>query len=159
MKHHTTKHHLLLLILSLLLAIPMAAQRPHNGNVQARFFEATASEMCSKLLLTPEQKEKFLPLYKAYDEEMRAVWTKYRVEKGCTNSMERTKMRLTRQAKLQELRLQYVDKFSNVLTAEQVEKLYKVENDIQQRAKQRKEHRKDGNTGGPHRNGQRSSTY
>ena len=154
MMHHTTKHRLLLFILSLLLAIPMAAQRPHNGNVQARFFEAKASEMCAKLLLSPEQKEKFLPIYKAYDEEMRAVWTKYRVDKNCTDSMERTKMRLTRQAKSQELRLKYVYKFSKVLTAEQVEKFYKTENDIQQRAKHRKEQRKDGNAGRLHGNRQ-----
>ena len=154
MMHHTTKHRLLLFILSLLLAIPMAAQRPHNGNVQARFFEAKASEMCAKLLLSPEQKEKFLPIYKAYDEEMRAVWTKYRVGKNCTDSMERTKMRLTRQAKSQELRLKYVDKFSKVLTAKQVEKFYKTENDIQQRAKHRKEQRKDGNAGRLHGNRQ-----
>ena len=154
MMHHTTKHRLLLFILSLLLAIPMAAQRPHDGNVQARFFEAKASEMCAKLLLSPEQKEKFLPIYKAYDAEMRAVRTKYRVDRNCTDSMERTKMRLTRQAKSQELRLKYVDKFSKVLTAEQVEKFYKTENDIQQRAKHRKEQRKDGNAGRQHGNRQ-----
>ena len=137
----------LVLALSLLLALPLAAQRPGDGDVQARFFEAKASEMCTRLKLTPEQKEKFLPLYKAYDEEMRTIWTKYRVKEDCTNNMERTKMRLTRQSKSQELRLMYVDKFGKVLTAEQVEKFYKVEKDIQQRAMHRKEHHKGGKPG------------
>lgn len=150
--------HYLILILSLVFCLPMAAQRPQNPDVQERFFEAKAKEMCERLQLTAEQKEKFLPIYKAYDEEMRKTWTKYRVEKDSKNSVERTKMRLKRQEKLQEIRLKYLDKFSKVLSGNQVENFYKVENDIQERAKRAKESHRRGEKKayGEHR-GQRSN--
>lgn len=137
------KYYLIFLI-TLLMSFPMSAQNPDKADAQCRFFEAKTTEMCKRLRLTDEQKARFIPIYKAYDQDMRKAWVKYCVKKDSKDDVQRTKMRLMRQKKLQEIRLSYIDKFGKVLTDKQVEKFYKVESDIQRQAKHRREVHKHG---------------
>ena len=116
--------------------------------------------------MTDEQKSKFIPIYRRYTEEMRSVAIprhKKAAErnkqeaKGDQKAGEHKKKELTDEEKLerqrkhiesqmqiQSIRLKYMDEFSKVLTAKQVNKLYEVENKIHKKLKERRQHPQGG---------------
>lgn len=51
------------------------------------------------------------------------------------------KHRMARQQRAQEIRMNYTDKFAKVLSPNQLQKFYKVENGIQKRLRERKFHK------------------
>lgn len=127
------------------LNLPQPQQQDKNREeVNQRLFEAKATEICERLMLTADQKSKFVPLYRKYDREMRQVWQKNREQSKPLNNVERTKMHIKCQQKVQDIRLKYVDKFSKILTGNQLDEFYRIETEMQQRIK----HRKNGKPGG-----------
>ncbi len=54
--------------------------------------------------------------------------------------LNRMKLRMEKQKQAQDIRLKYLDEFSKILTAKQVNKLYEVENKMQKKLKDRRQH-------------------
>ena len=64
--------------------------------------------------------------------------------KGAKTSEEvavKLKQEMARQQRAQEIRMNYTDQFAKVLSPNQLQKLYKVENGIQKRLRERKLHK------------------
>lgn len=138
---HTIQFLLALFFSLSTLAVAQPQQPRHERSreeVNRQLFEAKCTEMCSRLKLTNEQKTKFVPLYKAYDAKIRQVWQKYRVTKKEASSAEKAKMQIKRQQKLQEVRLDYIDKFSKILTDSQFDEFLRIEKEMQNRVRYRK---------------------
>ena len=86
-------------------------------------------------------KSRFVPIYRRYSEEMRAVLViKQRPSKPLTDEerLELTKRKMQRQQQAQTIRMRYVDEFSTVLSAGQVSRFYEVESEIQKKLMQRR---------------------
>lgn len=116
-----------------------AQQKNHNFN--ERLFNAKLAEIVYRLNITDEQKTKFEPIYRRYNEEMIAAWGERRQPQKPNTSEESaqlTKRRMERQQRAQAVRLKYVDEFAKVLDAKQMNRFFDVESDIQARLKARK---------------------
>ena len=140
------KKHILLTILACLVAVSGVAQR--HGTFNERQFNAKVSEITYRLRLSDEQVTRFRPIYEQYNKDMIAAWGEDEVEsvpKTSGEAAERVKQRMARQQRAQSIRIAYIDKFATVLTPGQLQKFYRVENDIQRRLRERK------STGGTHR--------
>ena len=113
-----------------------------NRSLNERFYQAKFKEMVYRLHITAEQQKKFEPIYRAYCEEMTALWNeRTKPIKPSTSSsaaaVEKRKMEMQQRA--QGIRMKYIDKFATVLNASQVERFYEVESIIQKKLKERKE--------------------
>lgn len=113
-----------------------------NNSLNERFYQAKFKEMVYRLHITAEQQKKFEPIYRAYCEEMTALWNeRTKPIKPSTSSsaaaVEKRKMEMQQRA--QGIRMKYIDKFATVLNANQVERFYEVESIIQKKLKERKE--------------------
>ncbi len=150
----------------MLVALTAAAQDKKSETLNEKYFDAKVSELVYRLDMTDEQKSKFIPIYRRYTEEMRSVAIprhKKAAErnkqeaKGDQKAGEHKKKELTDEEKLerqrkhiesqmqiQSIRLKYMDEFSKVLTAKQVNKLYEVENKIHKKLKERRQHPQGG---------------
>lgn len=60
-------------MLLLVTAMAASAQKPDGENFSKRLFEARLAEICLRLNLSDEQKNKFAPLYEQYCNEMREL--------------------------------------------------------------------------------------
>lgn len=106
-----------------------------TDDVNNRFFEAKIREFVYRLELTDSQRDGFIPIYKRYNDDMRAVacdWKRDR--KPAATSEEataRVKEHIERQQKAQSVRLKYIDEFATVLNPSQLIRLFEVENQIQ----------------------------
>lgn len=119
----------------LLLAAAFSGQAQEKGEgVNEKFFEAKIREFVYQLELTDAQKTAFVPVYKKYDEAMKAAVGKHE-RQGKPETKEAAaaivKARIERQQKAQAVRLDYVDAFAEVLEPWQLLKLFKVESQIQ----------------------------
>ncbi len=136
----------MLLVLS---AMTATAQEQKSNEINEKYFNAKVSELVYRLDINDEQKAKFVPLYRQYNEEMRNVMgtrmkQKSRDHKKPTDEekLARTKQRMERQQQAQAIRIKYLDEFSKVLSAQQVNKFFEVENKIQKKLMDRKNHHK-----------------
>ena len=148
-----------LISLLLLVALTAAAQEKDWKQLREKFFDAKVSELAQKLELTEEQKAGFVPIYRQYNDEMRATMGPPFPRRGHHKDgaeqkdgdakkkpltdeerLARTKMHMERQQKAQAIRLKYIDEFSKVLTPKQVDKFYKVEYEIQKKLMKRHKH-------------------
>ena len=134
-----------LIIPLLLIAAAFSGQAQENGDgVNEKFFEAKIREFVYQLELTDAQKAAFVPVYKKYDEEMKATMGKIeRPGKKAETSEDaaaRVKAQIERQQKAQSVRLKYVDEFATVLEPRQLMWLFRVETDIQNKLKARQGH-------------------
>ena len=109
-----------------------------NADANERFFQVKCQEMVDKLELTDDQQKQFIPLYREYNDAMRAVMPKR--ERGkqepATTALEeatRIKTRLNGQKAALDVQISYIDKFANVLTAKQLHKFLQIERKIQQK--------------------------
>ena len=132
----------------LLLAAAFSAQAQENGDaLNEKFFEAKIREFVYQLELTDAQKAAFVPVYKQYDEAMKAALGKPE-HHGKPETKEAAaavvKARIERQQKAQAVRLDYVDAFADVLEPRQLLKLFKVETQIQNKLKARQGGQHDG---------------
>jgi len=156
-----------LAIMMLFAALTAAAQDNKGEALNEKFFDARVSELVYRLDMTDEQKAKFVPIYRRYTEEMFSVmgphkkkgdWKKKGDRQASAGNsgeakqkkqqltdeekLARMKQRMEKQKKAQDIRLKYLDEFSKVLTAKQVNQFYEVENKIQKKLKDRRQHPK-----------------
>jgi Spy/CpxP family protein refolding chaperone len=145
-------------VMMLMLAALTATAQDNKGEaLNEEYFNAKVREMVYRLNITDEQKAKFVPIYRRYCEEMRSVMgprkkrdakskdqraTGEQQRKQLTDEekLARTKQRMERQQQAQTIRLKYVDEFAKVLSAHQVSKFYEVEDRIQKKLMQRRQH-------------------
>lgn len=132
---------MIMTMLLVIVAITAGAQEKKNENFAERMFEAKVREMTYRLELTDAQKEKFVPIYRQYNNEMRAAWGERRKPGKPANEQESlaaTKAKMERQQRAQAVRIKYVDEFAKVLDAKQVKRFFEVENNMQKKMMQRK---------------------
>ena len=129
--------------------------------VNQRYFEAKIRELVYHLNLTDGQKEAFIPIYRRYNDEMRAVVGERKKPESRPGTSEEAaavaKARIERQRQAQSIRMKYVDEFATVLEPDQLNRLYEVEGQIQRKLMNRQNgnHRGEGRRSGegrrPHR--------
>lgn len=131
-------------IILLLSVISMTAMAQGNKGttLNERLYKAKVRELVYRLHITEAQQKKFEPIYRAYCEEMTALWAeRKRPIKPSTSSdaaaIEKRKIEMQQRA--QSIRMKYIDKFATVLTPNQVERFYEVESIIQQKLKERRD--------------------
>ncbi len=141
---------MIITMLCVLSAMTATAQEQKSNEINQKYFDAKVSELVYRLDITDEQKAKFVPIYRKYNEEMRNVMgprinqkSGERKKPTEEEKLARTKKRMERQQQAQAIRLKYLDEFSTVLSAQQVNKFYEVENKIQKKLLDRKKHHKD----------------
>lgn len=164
-------------MLLVLVAMTTAAQDKDHKKLRENFFNHKVEELAQTLNMSEEQKEKFVPIYRRYNDEMRAAIGPRKLgerkppkdcdkkpRKECDNKkpalseeeqLERTKRKMENQQKAQAIRLKYVDEFATVLTAQQVNQLFEVEKDIAKRIVKRNSHYKGPNNCLPEKRQQR----
>lgn len=157
------------LLLMLVIACGATAQKPGSGDFAHRLFEARLAEVCLRLGLSDEMKEKFAPIYEQYCNDLQALRPKPMPQKGSkmhpaeggkqrrpsephpkdgmppmrkegmtdAEKVKGIKGRMEAQHRAQEIRLAYLEKFSAILTDNQLVKFYEVEEDIQKRLHER----------------------
>ena len=110
--------------------------------VNQRYFEAKIRELVYHLNLTDGQKEAFIPIYRRYNDEMRAVVGERKMPESRPGTSEEAaavaKARIERQQQAQSIRMKYVDEFATVLEPDQLNRLYEVESQIQRKLMSRK---------------------
>lgn len=131
-------------MITLLLALTVmtaAAQEKKEHQFNEKLFDAKVSELVYRLDMTDEQKAKFVPVYRKYNDEMRALWGNRKRPRQPMSDEERlahTKQRMQHQQQAQAIRLKYMDSFSSILTAKQVNKFYEEEGKMQKKFMERK---------------------
>lgn len=160
-----------LLILMLVFSSAAQAQKPGGKEFEQRLYEARLAEVCLRLELTDETKERFAPVYEQYCNDLHALRPKSMPQKPpkmkageegrqkgpgmprhkggmgkpSKNKPDMTdaeklkgiKGRMEAQQRAQEIRLTYMEKFSTILTDNQLVKFYEVEEDIQRKLHER----------------------
>ncbi len=139
---------MIITVLLVLATMTATAQEQKSNEINEKFFNAKVSELVYRLDISDEQKSKFVSIYRKYNEEMRSVMrprVKQKSDKDQKPTDEeklaRTKQRMERQQQAQAIRLKYLDEFSTVLSAQQVNKFYEVENKMQKKLMDRKNHK------------------
>lgn len=128
----------------MLMLVSLITSAQDVAKLNERYFQAKVRELVIRLEITDAQKTKFIPLYRQYSEEMRATVGQRQIPAGSLSDKERlalTKRRLERQQQAQTIRLRYIDKFSTILTAQQVSRFFDVESEIQKKLIQRRQQR------------------
>ena len=131
-----------LISILVLLSSLVAFGQDKKEDVNNRFFDAKIREFVYHLNLTDEQKAKFVPIYKRYNDEMRAtVGERQKPAKAATSeeAAAKVKARIENKQKAQNIRLKYVDEFATVLEPKQLDRLFEVESQIQKKLKERKD--------------------
>lgn len=135
----------------ILLSSLVAFGQDKKEDVNNRYFEAKIREFVYHLNLSDEQKAKFIPIYKRYNDEMKAtVGERHKPSQKAATSEEaaaKVKARIERKQLAQSVRLKYIDEFATVLEPKQLDRLFDVESKIQKKLKERK----DGHGRGPGR--------
>lgn len=146
--------HILIAVACTLLAVQATAQRGGRGQNFQRIEAAKVGFITQRLNLTPEQAERFWPVYRRYQDEMRGLRKKAvangRAQRG-TNTMSEAESRRAIEEKLdlQEDRLalkrKYKDQFLRVISAQQLVALYDSEQEFNkllvQRLRQKRQKR------------------
>jgi len=157
---------ILFAVMLMCVALTATAQDKKGESLNEKYFDAKVSELVYRLDMTSEQKEKFVPIYRRYNDELHAVmgphmkkkgeWKKgdKKVEKKDGEAQQpkqklteeqklaRTKQRMEMQQKVQNIKLKYMDEFCKVLDAGQMNKFYDVERKIQKKLQDRRMHPK-----------------
>lgn len=134
------------LCLTLCATLSIAQQKGKQLN--ERLFEAKLNEMAFQLQMNEEQKNAFEPIYKHFCEDMLAAWNEKTITKQAQTQqevVEQQKLHIERQQRVQAIRLRYIDEFATVLNANQLQRIYIIENQIQHKIKAHREHRKQHN--------------
>lgn len=115
----------------------------NNANsLNERFYKAKLREMVYRLHITTEQQKKFEPMYRAYCEEMTALWNDRKKPikpSTSTDAAAMAKRKMEMQQRAQGIRMRYVDKFATVLNTNQIDRFFDVESAIQKKLKERRE--------------------
>ncbi len=130
------------IITLLLMLFTASASAQNTQKLNERYFQAKVRELTMRLDMSDSQKEKFVPIYRRYSEEMRATVGEYKKPaKPLTNEerLAHTKRKMERQQQAQSIRMKYVDEFATILSADQVSRFFEVENEIQRKLMQRRQ--------------------
>lgn len=151
-------------LLILLCATTLTVSAQTEGFLE-KLYQAKLAEMVLQLNLSDEQKAKFEPVYRAYNEEMHKSFGMQRKgrkpqtdkkepddkaqnvnrpkqPKDVTVVAAKMKERLEHQKAAIDVRIKYVDEFAKVLDGNQLFKFWQVENQMQHKFLQRREGRK-----------------
>lgn len=132
------------LFLSILISLSAltAFGQGQEDSVNQRYFDAKIREFVYRLNLSDQQKEQFIPIYKRYNDEMRAAVGERENRTTPPATAEEAaaleKTRIERQQAAQAIRINYVDEFATVLDPDQLSRLYQVESQIQRKLMSRK---------------------
>lgn len=135
---------IVLAFILLIAASTLSAQSHRADTLNERLFDAKVREMVYRLNITEDQKPKFVSIYRKYSQEMIAAWGDHKRPERPTTVDEVVvvqKKKIERQQRAQAIRMRYVDEFATVLNASQLDKFFKVESNIQQKLKNRRNHR------------------
>lgn len=137
-------------LLFTLAAMAAFAQNEPDEQMKQKFFDAKIREIAYHLQLTDQQKADFTPIYQKYNDEMHEAVGRpekpgERPEKAdqapsAEEAAKHIKSRLENQQKALSIRLKYVDEFAKVLEPRQLGKLYDIEDQIQKKLRDRKDH-------------------
>ena len=160
----TLNNRLTILIAALLLSFSLSAQaqpgRGGGGNRQdrvARVESARIAFITDRLALTPQQAEKFWPVYNQYTGEVRTLRKQNRDQrggqpnidgKGDDQARQQLDDELDQQQAMLDLRRRYNAAFLKVISAAQVASLYEAERDFRKQLQQRMQERRQGGGGG-----------
>lgn len=131
--------------LLMLVALAAAAQNKKSNEINEKLFDAKVSELVYRLDMSDDQKQKFIPIYRRYNQDMRAAWGERQKPAKATTDEERlarAKQRMERQQRAQSVRLKYIDEFATVLSAKQVNQFFEAEGKIQKKLMDRKNHKR-----------------
>ena len=158
---------IVLLILLCATTLTVSAQ---TDNFMEKLYQAKLAEMVLQLNLSDEQKAKFEPIYRAYNQDMHKSFGMKRQgrkpqagkpgpdgqvqqaripkqPKDVNEVAAQMKDRLEHQKAAIDVRIKYVDEFAKVLDGNQLSKFWQVENQMQHKFMQRRNGHK-GNRGG-----------
>ena len=130
---------ILIITLCLAMAAPAQAQRGYkklNKEQAEQLFNAKMKMMQEKLALSDEQTEKLIPVYQNYLNELETVFNsrKHPRRYKPTSADDACKViteRLDINARVIDLQKKYIREYAKFLNADQVMKIYRVENQIQ----------------------------
>ena len=134
---------ILILAIVAIMALPVVADdssknadgKARNSDRMTQLFNAKVKMMKEKLLLTEEQTEKFIPVYKEYMEAIGKTLGKRPPEVGDVKTVDEASKviidGLNVKIKVVEVQKTYIPKFAKVLTPQQLLKLLPAESDIQ----------------------------
>ena len=129
-------------MLAVLVATFMTATaQEKKEDVNERMFNAKVRELVYRLNITDEQKTKFVPIYRRYNDEMKAAWGKKQKPEQPKTSEEAATMakrKMERQQRAQAIRIKYIDELAKVLDPKQVNRFFDVESQIQRKTMMRK---------------------
>lgn len=137
------------LVVNLLLALPLLAQR--DDDALKKVESARIALITERLELTPEQAEKFWPLYREYVAKRQDLRREYMDARRSVNhdqlSEEESKKLLDKGLELKERQLAldklYSERLNTVITTRQILQLRKAEEDFRQMLMERLERRRD----------------
>ena len=124
------------LIITFLFAFSMSNFAQNGGRLEAY----KIAYLTNKLSLTPQEAQRFWPIYNQYENELRAV----RIE-----SRQGGKDELEREEKVLNIRKKYNTEFAKVISPEKVNTLFRVEKEfnalVQKEMMERRNNKKDKN--------------
>ena len=135
-----TTRKLIIIIVVALLGLTATAQDNQNHSLNERLYKAKVRELVFRLHITPEQQQKFEPIYRSYCEEMTALWNERKrpIKPSTSNDAAAiAKRKMEMQQRAQGIRIKYIDKLATVLNAEQVDRFFEVESIIQKKLKEK----------------------
>lgn len=131
----------MILLIAVLVSLTAVASDVKSGSLNERFYQAKVRELTYQLHITTEQQKKFEPIYRAYCEEMSALWNERKKPvkpSTSTDAAAMAKRKMEMQQRAQGIRMKYIDKFATVLNANQVNRFFEVESMIQKKLKERR---------------------
>lgn len=134
---------IMIFAIAVVAALGMAAagpRSPKDANLskeerQARMLNARVKMMKERLLLTDEQTEKFIPLYKEYMDNMGKQFGRNKAKKPEVKTIEEAQAQVIAdidgKARVLEIQKEFIPRFAKILTAPQLVKFLPVEGDMQ----------------------------
>ncbi len=142
---------ILFLFVALIMNVAVFAQ-PRNG--QHRFERIHAIKVgfiTDRVKLTPEQAEKFWPVYNQFEDEMRTIRREFMAKNNKGNehvtdeqSLQMIEDNLDYQQQMLDLKKKYKDQFLKVITPQQLAKLMDTEREFKQMLLKRLQERRGG---------------
>lgn len=140
---------ILLLAIVIVTSTAMFAQKEQNGprpldpQKREQIFNARVQAMQKQLKLTPEQTQKFIPLYKSYLDEIHSLkFPKRNVSpKDINEAYSGVMSQLKFKKNIISIQEKYVGKMRNILNPQQLTQFLKVESNIQHSFKAEKDRR------------------
>ena len=135
-----TTRKFIIIIVAALLGLTTTAQDNRSHSLNERLYKAKVRELVFRLHITPEQQQKFEPIYRSYCEEMTALWNERKrpiKPSTSTDAAAMAKRKMEMQQRAQGIRMKYIDKLATVLNASQVDRFFEVESIIQKKLKER----------------------